>query len=112
MYITGNAAVATAVANYRRSLALARMAMANYQVLLNYANDHKRLPPERLRATWRGCITLRNQLQANADAALAVGGHHMERTPSRLPHITARAAPSGAALSMLIFSRERGARPR
>ena len=68
MYITGNAAVATAVANYRRSLALARMAMANYQV------DHKRLPPERLRATWRGCITLRNQLQANADAALAVGG--------------------------------------
>lgn len=74
MYITGNAAVATAVANYRRSLALARMAMANYQVLLNYANDHKRLPPERLRATWRGCITLRNQLQANADAALAVGG--------------------------------------
>ena len=69
MYITGNAAVATAVANYRRSLAL-----ANYQVLLNYASDHKRLPPERLRATWRGCITLRNQLQANADAALAVGG--------------------------------------
>ena len=45
MYITGNAAVATAVANYRRSLALARMAMANYQVLLNYASDHKRLPP-------------------------------------------------------------------
>lgn len=74
MYITGNAAVATAVANYRRSLALARMATANYQVLLNYANDHKHLPPERLRATWRGCITLRNQLQANADAALAVGG--------------------------------------
>ena len=74
MYITGNAAVATAVANYRRSLALASMAMANYQVLLNYASDHKRLPPERLRATWRGCITLRNQLQANADAALAVGG--------------------------------------
>ena len=66
MYITGNAAVATAVANYRRSLALARMAMANYH--------HKRLPPERLRATWRGCITLRNQLQANADTALAVGG--------------------------------------
>lgn len=74
MYITGNAAVATAVANYRRSLALASMAMANYQVLLKYASDHKRLPPERLRATWRGCITLRNQLQANADAALAVGG--------------------------------------
>ena len=74
MYITGNAAVATAVANYRRSLALARMAMANYKVLLNYASDHKHLPPERLRATWRGCITLRNQLQANADAALAVGG--------------------------------------
>lgn len=74
MYITGNAAVATAVANYRRSLALARMAMANYQVLLNYASDHKHLPPERLRATWRGCITLRNQLQTNADAALAVGG--------------------------------------
>lgn len=74
MYITGNAAVATAVANYRRSLALARMAMANYQALLKYANDHKRLPPERLRATWRGCITLRNQLQANADTALAVGG--------------------------------------
>ena len=74
MYITGNAAVATTVANYRRSLALASMAMANYQALLNYASDHKRLPPERLRATWRGCITLRNQLQANADAALAVGG--------------------------------------
>ena len=74
MYITGNAAVATAVANYRRSLALTRMAMANYQVLLNYAGTHKRLPPERLSATWRGCLTLRHQLQADADVALAVGG--------------------------------------
>ena len=74
MYITGNAAVATAVANYRRSLALCRLAMANHHVLYNFEPTCKRLPPERLRATWRGCLALRRQLPADADVALAVGG--------------------------------------